>query len=152
MTENTGSRGIWTPFWETGSSRPTRPAASLSSCGIRRRKIEEMEQKQREALGDIANGMRHFYGFDTSAGEEEQKAFYQTMTALVESRGLSAPATLESRAEARTSFMGMYGGFFFIGIFLGALFIMATVLIIYINRYPRDMRIGSALSSCRRWV
>lgn len=93
--------------------------------------IEEMEQKQREALGDIANGMRHFYGFDTSAGEEEQKAFYQTMTALVESRGLSAPATLESRAEARTSFMGMYGGFFFIGIFLGALFIMATVLIIY---------------------
>ena len=72
-----------------------------------------------------------FMDLDTSAGEEEQKAFYQTMTALVESRGLSAPATLESRAEARTSFMGMYGGFFFIGIFLGALFIMATVLIIY---------------------
>ena len=92
-------------FPETGSSRPTRPAASLSVVRDSAQ-IEEMEQKQREALGDIANGMRHFYGFDTSAGEEEQKAFYQTMTALVESRGLSAPATLGEPGGGPDQFYG----------------------------------------------
>ena len=39
--------------------------------------------------------------------------------------------TVESSGDARTSFIGLYGGLFFIGIFLGFLFIMATVLIIY---------------------
>jgi len=33
--------------------------------------------------------------------------------------------------ESRESFFSLYGGLFFLGIFLGALFIMATVLIIY---------------------
>lgn len=35
------------------------------------------------------------------------------------------------RDAERVDFMGIYGGLFFIGIFLGVLFIMATVLIIY---------------------
>ena len=39
--------------------------------------------------------------------------------------------TAESRFDARISFLGLYGGLFFLGIFLGVLFIMATVLIIY---------------------
>ena len=39
--------------------------------------------------------------------------------------------TIESKADSRSEFVGLYGGFFFIGIFLGILFIMATVLIIY---------------------
>ena len=38
---------------------------------------------------------------------------------------------LETEADSRSEFVGLYGGFFFIGIFLGVLFIMATVLIIY---------------------
>ncbi|HBG22746.1 MAG TPA: cell division protein FtsX, partial [Peptococcaceae bacterium] len=33
--------------------------------------------------------------------------------------------------SSRESFYSLYGGLFFIGIFLGLLFIMATVLIIY---------------------
>ena len=37
----------------------------------------------------------------------------------------------ESRAESSDGMYGVYGGFLFIGIFLGALFIAATVLIIY---------------------
>ncbi|WP_123054187.1 ABC transporter permease [Clostridium sp. JN-1] len=38
---------------------------------------------------------------------------------------------INSAAGSRENFFMMYGGLFFIGIFLGALFLMATVLIIY---------------------
>ncbi|EGW38747.1 FtsX-like permease family protein, partial [Desulfosporosinus sp. OT] len=38
---------------------------------------------------------------------------------------------IESPVAAKASFFAIYGGLFFLGIFLGALFIMATVLIIY---------------------
>lgn len=37
----------------------------------------------------------------------------------------------ESREQNRKDFYGMYGGLLFIGIYLGAMFLMATVLIIY---------------------
>ena len=38
---------------------------------------------------------------------------------------------VEGAEESKESFYALYGGLFFLGIFLGALFIMATVLIIY---------------------
>ena len=38
---------------------------------------------------------------------------------------------MESRALSKQSFFQLYGGMFFIGLFLGALFLMATVMIIY---------------------
>ncbi len=40
--------------------------------------------------------------------------------------------------------MSLYGGLFFIGITLGLLFLVATVLII-INRFPRVMTISSVM-------
>jgi putative ABC transport system permease protein len=39
--------------------------------------------------------------------------------------------SIESRAEKAENYYSMNGGFFFLGVFLGLLFIMATVLIIY---------------------
>lgn len=38
---------------------------------------------------------------------------------------------IENRAENEDSFRQMYGGFLFLGIFLGILFLMITVLIIF---------------------
>ncbi len=40
-------------------------------------------------------------------------------------------ANAESAISGREQFLSLYGGLFFLGIFLGALFLMATVLIIY---------------------
>ncbi|AZV56416.1 ABC transporter permease [Clostridium sp. AWRP] len=40
-------------------------------------------------------------------------------------------ANAESAVSGREEFLSLYGGLFFLGIFLGALFLMATVLIIY---------------------
>ena len=41
------------------------------------------------------------------------------------------PAHCEGAESSRKNFYSLYGGLFFLGIFLGLLFIMATVLIIY---------------------
>lgn len=84
--------------------------------------IEYLYRYQRGIYGDAGSEIRHYYGFNTDASEEEQIEFYNDMSTI----GLS-----ESKAEGRIGFIGLYGGFFFIGVFLGALFIMATVLIIY---------------------
>lgn len=40
-------------------------------------------------------------------------------------------ASVESAVSGREEFLSVYGGLFFLGIFLGTLFLMATVLIIY---------------------
>lgn len=91
--------------------------------------IQELYEKQKEILTDIAGNIRIYYGFDTNAKEKEQEEFQKAVYNLMAKNGYHG--TMESRVNARQSFMGIYGGLFFIGIFLGLLFVMATVLIIY---------------------
>lgn len=77
----------------------------------------------------MASGICSFYGFDTSQSEKEQEDFYSLLMdsfAMQEYQG-----TVESRADAKANQTGAYGGFFFIGTFLGVLFTVAMVLIIY---------------------
>ena len=48
--------------------------------------------------------------------------------------GKAAPGfngSLQCRSNEETSFRGVYSGLFFVGIFLGILFLMATILIMY---------------------
>lgn len=68
-----------------------------------------------------------YYGFDTAANADTQLAFQKVM----QRASISSVSSLEVKAEAHDSFVGLYSGFFFIGVFLGVLFLMATVLIIY---------------------
>ena len=91
--------------------------------------IQELYEKQKEILTDIAGNIRIYYGFDTNAKEKEQEEFQKAVYNLMAENGYYG--TMESSVNARQSFMGIYGGLFFIGIFLGLLFVMATVLIIY---------------------
>ena len=91
--------------------------------------IDELYALQKEALSDGASEIQYYYGFNSDADEETQRAFYRTL--LEDYVGHGYEGTIESKADSRSEFVGLYGGFFFIGIFLGVLFIMATVLIIY---------------------
>lgn len=94
-----------------------------------REALLEIYDAQRELLGENARGIRQVYGFDMDADEEEQNAFYNALLDCMAQNGISA--VTEARAEAKSSFISLYGGLFFIGVFLGVLFVMATVLIIY---------------------
>lgn len=93
------------------------------------KEIEDICTKQKEAYGEIASEICWFYGFDSDAEEEEQKQFYYDIVKAFKLKNLNTRT--ESRAEARTDFSSLYGGFFFIGVFLALLFVTATVLIIY---------------------
>lgn len=90
-------------------------------------------EAQKNARGERAVSINYQYAFDLDASSQASSE----AESLIRSRLLKlelAPASAFSivcRETQRGEFLGMYGGLFFIGIFLGVLFVMATVLIIY---------------------
>lgn len=70
-----------------------------------------------------------YYSFDTVGNSEDEITFTHKLNQVLKEAGIRAQ--VEGREEARDFFYSVYGGLFFIGIFLGSLFLMATVLIIY---------------------
>lgn len=66
--------------------------------------------------------------FNTNLSEADSRRLNGELAAL-DVEGITIYS--DSRYEMREEFHQMYGGFLFIGMFVGALFLMATVLIIY---------------------
>jgi len=91
--------------------------------------IMNLYQLQKEAYADNASTIQSCYGFDLDADDDTQIEIYKDLfNQLAETQ---FNVMIESRADIRASLMAVYGGLFFLGIFLGVLFVMATVLIIY---------------------
>ncbi len=89
--------------------------------------FEKLYDLQKDAYGPMASEYKFYYGFNTSANDEAQNNFRPVIRPLFDDYAF----TCESRLAERASFTGLFGGLFFIGIFLGLLFTMATVLIVY---------------------
>jgi len=68
--------------------------------------------------------------FDRAGTDKEILSFTDKLNQDF-SQEIPSPVSIESAAGSKESFFAVYGGLFFLGIFLGALFLMATVLIIY---------------------
>lgn len=80
----------------------------------------------------------NYIAFDLDGSIDEQKEFYDDLFANIANK--SRPEmdkekvfsfSMSSSAEGTKDFYNLYGGLFFLGIFLGLIFIMATVLIMY---------------------
>jgi putative ABC transport system permease protein len=72
----------------------------------------------------------HFrYQFDTSGDAEAQRRLVSVLRN--QAKELSFHVRTEGRETYRQDFLSAYGSLFFLGLFLGALFILGTVLIIY---------------------
>ncbi len=97
-----------------------------------RAELEKLSSELYSALpeedGSICD-VRSYYVFDTDADKDEQIQFYDAARSFISSSGFNGQ--ISSQANGRDGYLGVYGGFFFIGIFLGMLFMMAAVLIIY---------------------
>ena len=78
--------------------------------------------------GDMGE-LSYHYAFDVDDGRDAQISLVSTLQKAVHQ--LNVDGYVEGAESSRESFYSLYGGLFFIGIFLGLLFIMATVLIIY---------------------
>ncbi len=73
--------------------------------------------------------MRYETGFDMKGEEEACALAEEELVQRIQNE--VQEAEIESREMEKREFYGLYGGLLFIGIYLGAMFLMATVLIIY---------------------
>jgi putative ABC transport system permease protein len=90
--------------------------------------IEKIHLASSENKGNKLE-LDYYYAFDTDSSAEEEIALTNEINKEI--KKLAINGRCEGLEESRESFFSIYGGLFFLGIFLGSLFIMATVLIIY---------------------
>ncbi|SJZ66569.1 ABC transporter permease [Garciella nitratireducens] len=90
--------------------------------------INQIFHSVQEKQEDIKN-LSYYYAFDVNGDREQQIELIKDLRKG--DRQIVQDISVDAVAEARESFFSFYGGLFFLGIFLGFLFIMATVLIIY---------------------
>src|SRR5699024_5087091 len=79
--------------------------------------------------GENATSIQLSYGANVKGNEEKQVAFYETLDNMLREKNYNARASV--RAAQADKYMSVYGGLFFLGVYLGVLFLMATILIIY---------------------
>ena len=89
---------------------------------VRDSMIADKEQSMGEPLSFTG-------GFDVDISLEKKEALINKLDHAFTEEGLDI--VIECRDMEKEDFYSIYGGLFFLGIFLGLLFIMATVLIIY---------------------
>lgn len=98
--------------------------------------IDALYTYQLTAYGENASQIQFYEGFDTQLDDEANLALYDKLTAAL---GDSEGDIVESRTQSRQSYISLYGGLLFIGIFLSVLFIMATIIIIYYKQITEGM-------------
>lgn len=110
--------------------------------------LEQLYQAQNEAYGGDASQYISCVTFNTPGMSEEDQAAYVTQlldvlrsnrpgesvrlsTAIHFGTAALTGVWVDGRAEGRNNIYTLYGGFLFLGLFLGLLFLTAMVLIIY---------------------
>lgn len=102
--------------------------------------VQELYDMQEKMLGKGANYYTNKIRFDFKSGNKKQKAAaYKKIDNAVkkyfkenknDKKGISS-YWVESRQENEQNFYLLYGGLFFLGIFLGTMFLIVTVMIIF---------------------
>ena len=106
--------------------------------------FQELYVGQQTALGEAGGELMQWNGFwnvDESAVQPDELEQTLDFTGT----GSWARLDLDTRSSFAQEYYSLNGGFFFLGVFLGAIFLMAAVLIIYTSRFPRAMRIGNGI-------
>ncbi len=98
--------------------------------------VEDMEricQLQNEAYAQAGSTITYNYQLDIDGTKEEKEECFQKIQENINQ--ITDPAIshiyCEGRESSRDEFYHLYGGFLFLGLFLGAMFLMITVLIIF---------------------
>ncbi len=98
--------------------------------------------------------------FDTIGDQNNLYTFNQALVSY--SNDSDNGTYIQSKLLTKSDFFSVYGGFFFIGIFLGALFLMATVMIIYYKqvsegyddktRFEIMQKVGMSMAEIKRTI
>lgn len=92
--------------------------------------LDNIYQLQEKAYGNNSSLLYDYYGFDIDASRSDIEEYYRSFVKKLGVNGLDG-YDVECKTMSYASFISLYGGFLFIGVFLSLLFIMATILIIY---------------------
>lgn len=134
------------------TSQPKSTAEMYKTLYIVFANAEQIERIESFSYADKFN-LKGDDGKQKEALEQIQNEFYEKFP----------DGTMESRMLSRSSFFyELYGGLFFIGIYLGSMFIMATVLIIYYKqisegyddreRYQIMQKVGMSKKEVKRSI
>lgn len=133
------------------TSQPESTAEMYKTLYIVFANAEQIERIESFSYADKFN-LKGDDGKQKEALEQIQNEFYEKFP----------DGTMESRMLSRSSFYELYGGLFFIGIYLGSMFIMATVLIIYYKqisegyddreRYQIMQKVGMSKKEVKRSI
>jgi len=117
------------PAFHSGSGMGGAPVNTYYLVVDGRKTIEQVYRSLSGEQGEMEE-LSYYYGFDMAGGKEAQ---INMAAALQKAAGESGvpDCRVEGAESAREGFYSVYGGLLFLGLFLGLLFIMATVLIIY---------------------
>ena len=88
----------------------------------------------RQAYGENASWLRHYFGFDIDGSNADKQALCDSLTDILAKNSRNMENIFpfaESRTQNLDVMIATYGGLLFLGIFLGLVFVFATVLIIY---------------------
>ncbi len=95
--------------------------------------LQTLYEGQKSAYGEMASNLKWIAIIDTDQKEEIQIKCAEEISSLSSANGIGDYSFLYVTTRAQNSYevYAMTGGFLFLGLFLGFLFNMATVLIIY---------------------
>ncbi len=99
--------------------------------------LSEIDSMQQEVFGEQASNFTHYMYADISGTAQEIQDCTNRVGELIEvyNQGHNEEECMivrvENREENKEDFLIFCGGFLFLGVFLGFVFLMATVLIIY---------------------
>lgn len=89
----------------------------------------QLDEAQRQEYGtEYSSQIETYYGVDAALSEEEQN---QLRTVAQKTLPVTYAPSVSFQSEEEDTVIGLYGGLFFIGVFLSILFVIATILIIY---------------------
>ena len=96
--------------------------------------LQKIHEFQKTVYGERASNIETLVALDVSGGEEEEIACKNRTEQLLGEKDPDLQqegVRVESRSQRRNGDMVIFGGFLFLGIFLGFVFLMATTMIIY---------------------
>lgn len=95
--------------------------------------LKEIAHNVAGAYGDETThiSLCYNYNFNLEGTEEDKIAFCTNLRDVINETGIAHLGVVDNIYTSRQDFYGMYGSLFFIGIFIGILFLITTVMIIY---------------------
>lgn len=93
--------------------------------------MERLWQLQKEIYQENSSSISRQVRLDIDGDSEQKKECFENIKTALEPEQAKARILIDSRQSNLDEFYQTYGGFLFLGLFLGILFLMITVLIIF---------------------